>query len=38
MIKQEGLEWRCTICGELFSRVDNAVVHDFKKHKELLGK
>ncbi len=33
MIKQKGVEWECDVCGEIFGRVDNALVHDFKKHK-----
>ena len=32
MIKQKGTEWECSICGEIFGRVENAIVHDFKEH------
>lgn len=35
MIKQKGTEWECTICGEIFGRIENAVFHDFKKHKDI---
>ena len=33
LIKQQGITWQCTICGEVFNRVENAVFHDFKKHR-----
>ena len=32
MIKQIGTEWKCDVCGEVFGRVENAIVHDFKEH------
>jgi len=31
-ITQRESEWKCDICGEIFGRVENAIVHDFKKH------
>lgn len=34
MIQQKGTEWECSICGEMFGRVENAVFHDFQEHGE----
>jgi len=32
MIQQDGAEWICSVCKKRFSRVENAIMHDFSAH------
>jgi hypothetical protein len=36
MIHQDtnNLDWWCDICGARFSRLENAIVHDYNEHKK----
>jgi len=39
MVTQQGTEWKCDICGEIFGRIENAIYHEMhcfpKKKKEV---